>query len=44
MEMDTTGTTRVGKYILNHPFMLPALLGVIAGVAFGFAWAPIIVK
>ena len=43
MEMDTTGTTRVGKYVLNHPFMLPALIGVIAGVGFGFLWAPMIV-
>ena len=25
MEFDTTGTTRVGKYVLNHPFMLPGL-------------------
>ncbi|OOF38019.1 MULTISPECIES: anaerobic C4-dicarboxylate transporter [Rodentibacter] len=44
MEMDTTGTTRVGKYVLNHPFMLPALLGVIVGVVFGFIWAPMIVS
>ncbi|MBW7983976.1 anaerobic C4-dicarboxylate transporter [Enterobacillus tribolii] len=43
MEFDTTGTTRVGKYILNHPFMLPGLGGIIAGVAFGFMLAPMVV-
>ena len=42
MEFDTTGTTRVGKYVLNHPFMLPGLGGIIAGVAFGFIIAPMI--
>ncbi|MCD1124559.1 anaerobic C4-dicarboxylate transporter [Jinshanibacter sp. LJY008] len=43
MEFDTTGTTRVGKYVLNHPFMLPGLGGIIAGVAFGFMLAPMVV-
>lgn len=43
MEFDTTGTTRVGKYVLNHPFMLPGLGGIIAGVAFGFLLAPMVV-
>lgn len=42
MEFDTTGTTRVGKYVLNHPFMLPGLGGIIAGVAFGFMIAPMV--
>ncbi|SQI39044.1 Anaerobic C4-dicarboxylate transporter DcuA [Leminorella richardii] len=43
MEFDTTGTTRVGKYVLNHPFMLPGLGGIAAGVAFGFLLAPMVV-
>ncbi|RFT09048.1 anaerobic C4-dicarboxylate transporter [Providencia rettgeri] len=43
IEFDSTGSTRVGKYILNHPFMLPGLGGIIAGVAFGFIIAPMIV-
>lgn len=43
MELDTTGSTRAGKYIIDHPFMLPALIGVIAGLVFGFVWAPMIV-
>ncbi len=43
IEFDSTGSTRVGKYILNHPFMLPGLGGIIAGVAFGFIIAPMVV-
>lgn len=43
IEFDSTGSTRVGKYILNHTFMLPGLGGIIAGVAFGFIIAPMIV-
>lgn len=43
IEFDSTGSTRVGKYILNHPFMLPGLGGIIAGVLFGFIVAPMIV-
>ncbi|WP_114195726.1 anaerobic C4-dicarboxylate transporter [Edaphovirga cremea] len=42
MEFDTTGTTRVGKYILNHPFMLPGVIGVIGGVISGFIIAPLV--
>ena len=25
---DRSGTTRIGKYILNHSFMIPGLIGV----------------
>jgi anaerobic C4-dicarboxylate transporter DcuB len=28
MNMDRTGTTRIGKYLLNHSFMIPGLIGV----------------
>ncbi|MDO4905912.1 MAG: anaerobic C4-dicarboxylate transporter [Lautropia sp.] len=31
INFDRTGTTRIGKYILNHSFMIPGLIGV--GVA-----------
>jgi anaerobic C4-dicarboxylate transporter DcuB len=26
--MDRTGTTHIGKYLLNHSFMIPGLIGV----------------
>ncbi len=28
MNMDRTGTTRIGRYLLNHSFMMPGLIGV----------------
>jgi len=28
ISMDRTGTTRIGKYLLNHSFMIPGLIGV----------------
>ena len=43
MELDSTGSTRAGKYMLDHPFMLPALFGVVAGLIFGFVFAPMVV-
>ncbi len=34
--MDYTGSTRAGKYIFNHPFFLPGVLGIAISVALGF--------
>ena len=28
INMDRTGTTRIGKYLFNHSFMIPGLIGV----------------
>ncbi|HYS80308.1 MAG TPA: anaerobic C4-dicarboxylate transporter family protein, partial [Anaeromyxobacteraceae bacterium] len=28
INMDRTGTTHIGKYLLNHSFMVPGLIGV----------------
>ena len=36
---DRSGTTRIGKYILNHSFMIPGLIGVISGCGIGFVVA-----
>jgi anaerobic C4-dicarboxylate transporter DcuB len=38
---DRSGTTRIGKYLLNHSFMVPGLIGVVAGSAFGYVFAQI---
>jgi anaerobic C4-dicarboxylate transporter DcuA len=32
MSLDSTGTTRVGKFVLNHSFMLPGLVATITAV------------
>jgi anaerobic C4-dicarboxylate transporter DcuA len=35
MQFDRTRTTRIGKYLLNHSFMLPGLICTIGAVGFG---------
>lgn len=42
INFDRTGTTRIGKYVLNHSFMLPGLIATISAVAIGFVLAQII--
>jgi anaerobic C4-dicarboxylate transporter len=39
IEFDQSGTTRIGKYVLNHSFMLPGLVTAISTVFIGFAIA-----
>ena len=36
INFDRTGTTRIGKWILNHSFMLPGLIATIGAVSTGF--------
>ena len=35
IDFDTTGTTKIGKYIFNHSFMLPGLLSMVFCLVFG---------
>lgn len=35
INFDTTGTTRIGKYILNHSFMMPGLISTFVAVGLG---------
>ncbi|NBI43430.1 anaerobic C4-dicarboxylate transporter [[Haemophilus] felis] len=39
IDFDTTGTTRIGKFIFNHSFMLPGLLSMAFCLAFGLLFA-----
>jgi len=39
IQFDQTGTTRIGRYVLNHSFMLPGFVATITAVAVGFALA-----
>jgi anaerobic C4-dicarboxylate transporter DcuA len=41
MQFDRSGTTRIGKYLLNHSFMLPGLITTVGGVGIGLAIAKI---
>ena len=40
---DMTGTTRIGKYVLNHSFMMPGLIACVTSVTVGFVIAGIII-
>lgn len=41
VQMDDTGTTRIGKYIFNHPFFLPGVLAIFITVGLSFIVAPL---
>jgi len=38
IQFDRTGTTRIGKYVLNHSFMLPGLVTTLASVIAGLVF------
>ncbi|MGL5338249.1 MAG: anaerobic C4-dicarboxylate transporter, partial [Aeromonas veronii] len=33
---DRSGTTRIGKFIINHSFIIPGLIGVVTSCSLGF--------
>ena len=39
IQFDRTGTTRIGKYVLNHSFMLPGIVTTVASVIAGLLLA-----
>jgi anaerobic C4-dicarboxylate transporter DcuA len=42
VEFDDTGSTRIGKYVFDHPFLLPGTLTIIFAVGLGFVFGGII--
>nr|WP_318384170.1 anaerobic C4-dicarboxylate transporter [uncultured Enterobacter sp.] len=42
VQMDDTGTTRIGRFVFNHPFFIPGTLGVVLSVCFGFLFSSIL--
>lgn len=42
VQMDDTGTTRIGRFVFNHPFFIPGTIGVFLSVVFGFGFGSII--
>ncbi|MBG2876045.1 anaerobic C4-dicarboxylate transporter [Proteus alimentorum] len=42
VQMDDTGTTRIGKLVFNHPFFIPGTIGVVLAVGFGFLFGGMI--
>lgn len=41
VEMDDTGSTRIGKYVFDHPFIIPGTVCLILSVLFAFIWGGI---
>lgn len=39
IQFDRSGTTRIGKFVINHSFILPGLIGVITSCIFGYLFA-----
>ncbi|WP_145542950.1 anaerobic C4-dicarboxylate transporter [Yersinia frederiksenii] len=42
VQMDDTGTTRIGRFVFNHPFFIPGTIGVALAVCFGFVMGGLI--
>lgn len=42
VEMDDTGSTRIGKYVFNHAFFIPGVVTVSSAVILGFVWGSVI--
>ena len=42
VQLDDTGTTRIGKYVFNHPFLVPGALAISIAVALGYVFGAII--
>lgn len=42
VEFDDTGSTRIGKYVFDHPFLVPGTVTIICAVMFGFMFGGIV--
>ena len=42
ISFDQTGTTKIGKYVLNHSFMLPGMVATVSSVLIGFVIAKMV--
>ena len=42
VEMDDTGSTRIGKLVFDHPFIIPGTLCIFLSVLFGFLFASVV--
>ncbi|QCD53232.1 anaerobic C4-dicarboxylate transporter [Campylobacter sp. RM16192] len=39
IQFDRSGTTKIGKYVINHSFIIPGLIGVFSSCLFGWIFA-----
>jgi anaerobic C4-dicarboxylate transporter DcuA len=42
VQMDDTGTTQIGKYVFNHPFLVPGVINIAIAVGLGFLFGSFI--
>lgn len=42
VEMDDTGTTRIGKAVFNHPFLIPGVISIASSVLLGYLFGSVI--
>ena len=42
VQMDDTGSTRIGRFVFNHSFLIPGVLAIVFAVALGFVIAPLV--
>lgn len=43
VEMDDTGSTRIGKAVFNHPFLVPGVISIAVSVLLGYAIGAVVV-
>jgi len=43
VEFDDTGSTRIGKYVFDHPFIIPGTVTICLAVTLGFLIAPLVI-
>jgi anaerobic C4-dicarboxylate transporter DcuA len=43
ISFDQTGTTKIGRYVLNHSFQLPGMVATISAVVIGFVLAKVLI-
>ncbi|MCL1141783.1 anaerobic C4-dicarboxylate transporter [Shewanella gaetbuli] len=43
VEMDDTGSTRIGKYVFNHPFFIPGVVTITSAVILGFIFGSLFI-
>jgi anaerobic C4-dicarboxylate transporter DcuA len=43
ISFDQTGTTKIGRYVLNHSFMIPGLVATISAIVIGFLLARVVI-
>jgi len=44
VSFDQTGTTKIGKYLLNHSFMRPGMVSLLTAIVVAFALSKLLIS